>query len=252
MKRLQQFFMKCPLLYCSLRKIYLFFFLKYIRYKDQRNRNKLSELWAKGHFSKGSNTPENYWNSRNHPHRSFLVEKIDDFAPISSILEVGCNTGPNLHLLAQKYPGSHIQGVDINPQAVHYGNEWLARENITNASILTGRAEGLDIFPDKSFDVVFTDAVLIYVSPEKIEQVVRDIIRIARKGLVFMERHDFESSNNTHTTGTYINGIWIRDYVTLLKQFIPQEQIDVFKITRDIWPDEGWGKSGALIQVRVS
>ncbi len=56
---------------------------------------------------------------------------------------------------------AQIRGIDINPMAIQRGNEWLAQEGISNVRLSVGKADELEEFPDKSFDVVFTDAVLI-------------------------------------------------------------------------------------------
>ncbi|MBA7635601.1 hypothetical protein ES703_43205 [subsurface metagenome] len=100
---------------------------------------------------------------------------------------------------------------------------------------------------------MFTDAVLIYVSRDKIYGDVKEIVRIARKGLILVEWHNFgQWLNDRHGLGVYTSGLWVRDYVALLKQFVPEEQIHVTKITESIWPDEGWIKNGALIEVTIS
>ena len=41
----------------------------------------------------------------------------------------------------------------------------------------------------------------------------------------------------------------MRDYVALLQQFAPREQIHTTKITHDIWPDAVWEEVGAVIEV---
>lgn len=68
--------------------------------------------WATRHLRKGERERDDwgkgsndwikgYWDSQDHPHRPFLIERISKFSP-NSILEIGCNCGPNLHLLAKK------------------------------------------------------------------------------------------------------------------------------------------------------
>lgn len=42
-----------------------------------------------------------------------------------------------------------------------------------------------------------------------------------------------------------------RDYVALLKQFIPEEQIYVIKITENILPYEAWKEVGAAIEIII-
>lgn len=78
------------------------------------------------------------------------------------------------------------------------------------------------------------------------------MVRIACKGLIFVELHDFgQRLNDTHSLGVYTNGLWMRDYKALLKQFVLEEQINVIKISEDIWPDERRKKFGAVVQVTL-
>ena len=206
--------------------------------RERDDWGKGSDDWVKG-----------YRDSHDHPHRSFLVETISRFNP-SSILEIGCNCGPNLYLLAKKYPDAEIMGIDINPMAVQEGNEWFAQGGISNVKLLEGKADELSQLQDKSFDVVFTDAVLIYIGPDKIKEAISELIRITQKALIFIEWHSFKSDHNDpRGLGVYHYGNWKRDYVALLKQFAPEEKVHVTKITEDMWPDKNWKAVGAVIEV---
>jgi len=220
--------------------------------------------WAVRHLRKGNDWDDaqhtgeddewikGYWDSRNHRHRSFLLERIFRFSPISSILEIGCNCGPNLSLIAKKFPSTEVRGIDVNPMAIQKGNELLAQEGISNVKLSVGKASELAQFQDKSFDIVFTDAVLIYIGPDKIKEVVREMLRLTRRALILVERHCFEPQNgNPNGLGVYRYGCWERDYLTLLKQFVPEKHISITKITEDLWPEERWQKSGAIIEVIV-
>jgi len=199
------------------------------------------------HFSKKEEWITSYWSSRNCPHRRFLMEKIANFFPFSSILEIGCNCGPNLYLIAKKFPNIKIKGIDINPMAVQNGNKCFAEEGISNVKLLVGKADELGQFQDKSFDIVFTDAVLIYIGPDKIEKVVREMFRITRKALIFVEWH--ENSEDPKGLGIYHFGPWKRDYVNLLKQFVHGNQINTTKIPKELWPDKNWRDLGYIIEV---
>ena len=190
-----------------------------------------------------------YWDSHNHSHRSFLVEIISKFSP-SSILELGCNCGPNLYLLAKKFPDVEIIGIDINPMAVESGNEWFKQAGILNVKLLVGKADELEQFKDRSFDVVFTDAVLIYIGPDKIKKIVKEMVRITRKAIILVEWNDFGSKKKyKKTLGTYYNSLWKRDYAILLKEIVPEGEINVTKITGNMWADKNWKKVGAIIEV---
>lgn len=122
----------------------------------------------------------------NHPHRPFLIERISSFRP-ESILEIGCGWGSNLFLLAKALPKAKIKGVDINQKAIEKGKEFLIQKGIDNVELLVGKADEINHFQDKSFDLVFTDAVLMYIGQDKIKKMIRAIFRIAKKALILVE-----------------------------------------------------------------
>ncbi len=248
MNRIKAFLEKYPLLNKIVRKVYIPPATKYVSFRQYLRRNRLDKWWVQ----RRGGWAEGLWNTRDHPSRSYLVERIAAFSPISSILEIGCASGPNLYLLAKRFPDSEVRGIEINPHAIDVGNEEFAREGITNVKLSVGRAENLSQFKDKSFDVILTDAVLIYIKRGAIRGVIKEMLRIARKGLVLIESHDSEKRlNDRHGLGVFRRGIWVRDYVALLSQFVPDEQIRVTKPTGDVWPEEGWGKDGYLIEVTI-
>ena len=192
---------------------------------------------------------EGYWQNRDHPSSHYLAERIAAYQPISSILEVGCASGPNLYLLAKKFPQAEIMGIDINRAAVEYGNRRFAEEGITNVRLLAGQADELGEFQDRTFDIIFSKAVLIYIGPDKIQKVIQPMLRMAGKALVLMECHCFETDKDPEGRGFYYGGNWLRDYHALLKQFVPEDRISVTKIPGDVWPGEPWQTFGAVIEV---
>ncbi len=190
------------------------------------------------------------WGGIEHPHRAFLIEKIATFLPISTILEIGCNYGPNLYLLAQKFPNIEIKGIDINPAAIQNGNELMGRSGFKNVKLSEGNIDNLSQFPDKSFDVVFTDAVLMYIGPDKIKKVISEMIRIVRKAIILVEWHQ-DSERDPQGLGVYHFGHWKRNYLNLLKQFVREDQIRLIKIPEEFRLDKNWGKLGYIIDVII-
>lgn len=256
-ERLKRLLKKSPLLYSLAAKTYSFGALK-VRYLGERMLGtRLAEKeWSTRHLHKGSDWRDGdngewikgYWDSRYHSHRQFLLEHITKVSPVSSILEIGCNCGPNLYLLARELPAADIVGIDINPAAVQKGNEWFTEEGIKNVKLLVGKADRLEQFEDKSFDIVFTDAVLIYIGPDKIKKVIKDMLHIARKALILFEWHSFGSPAGP--CGVYM-GHWTRDYTALLKEFVSQDKIHVIKMPEQLWSDKHWQKHGAVIEVNL-
>lgn len=205
------------------------------------------KYWATRDINAGNNWIKSYWNNINHPHRLFLIDKISTFYPFSSILEIGSNSGPNLYLLAKKFPNVKISGIDINPMAVQKGNEWFVQEGISNIKLFVGKADKLDQFPDKTFDIVFTDAVLIYIGPDKIAQVITEMTRVAKKAIILLEWHCEKKGANISGLGMHYLGHYKRNYVNLLKRFASYKEIRLTKIPKELWPDKNWQNLGYII-----
>lgn len=192
---------------------------------------------------------EGDFSNLNHPHREFLVNEIIKFSPFSHILEIGCGYGPNLHRLAKKFPKIEMCGIDINSMSVEKGRKLLSRSGIDNVAMRTGKMDSINKLPDKSFDVVFTDAALIYVGPDKIIKVAKDMLRISRKALVILEWHENLEGSDTEGLGSYYRGCWKRNYKNLFKKFVPENNISVLKITQEAWPEKNWQEVGYLIKI---
>lgn len=129
------------------------------------------------------------FSSLNHPHRAWLLDHFACFWPFHSVLEVGCGYGPNLQLLAKRFPGIQAQGIDVNPHSVSEGNRLVAEAGLWGVRLSLGKAHDLSAFGDGSVDLVFTDAVLYLVGPDRIEKALSEMQRVARRGLLLLELH---------------------------------------------------------------
>ena len=148
-------------------------------------RHIFDKKWAESYISK---------ESINHPHRKFLIDIISNYFPFESVLEIGCASGPNLYLLAKKFPKTKFYGIDISEKAIETGRDYFKKERIENVFLESGRAEDLKKFPDKSINLIFTDATLIYEGPDKIESIIKEMIRVAKKSIILCEQHTESSS----------------------------------------------------------
>jgi len=66
---------------------------------DIRMKLKKNGDWS----NKESDWLRGYWDSINHPHRALLIDQVQKYSP-ESALEIGCNCGPNLRVLADRSP----------------------------------------------------------------------------------------------------------------------------------------------------
>ena len=179
--------------------------------------------------------------SINHPHRKFLTEKISNYAPFENVLEIGCASGPNLYLLAKKFPETKFYGIDISEKAIRTGQKYFEKENVKNVFLETGKIDDIKNLQDKSIDLIFTDAALIYIGPDKINFVIEEMLRITKKAIILCEQHkNYEPS--------FYKDHWIHNYYLLFGKFLPKEKIKFTKISPEIWNGD-WEKIGYIIEV---
>lgn len=145
-------------------------------------------------FFKGTKYFEKYWQSRKadwkvsyldswtHPHRKVIVEILKTI-PWLSLLEIGCNAGPNLLAIVKNIPNRQVGGIDINPEAIE-----LAKKTFQNAYLKVNAADDI-MMSDKSVDVVLSDMMYIYVDQHQIGKYIKEIKRIARNYIVLCEFH---------------------------------------------------------------
>jgi len=179
--------------------------------------------------------------SINHPHRKFLIDIISKYSPFENVLEIGCASGPNLYLLAKKFPDLEFYGIDISKKAIEVGKNFFKKENINNVFLYSGKVEGLKRFKDKSIDIIFTDAVLIYEGPDKISQIIKEMLRVVKKAIILCEWH----SDSPKSVYKYH---WIHNYKSLFSQFIPGQKVRITKLPKNLW-EEDWRELGYFIEV---
>jgi len=156
-------------------------------------------------------------------------------------LEIGCASGPNLWLLARKYPKAIFFGIDISKKAIKTGRNFFKNENIGNVFLSSGRAAKLKGFKDKSIDIIFTDAVMIYQGADKINQVISEMVRVAKKVIILREWQG-------NIPNSFRQGHWVHNYRFLFSNFVPVKKIKISRIPENLM-EEGWGKLDYIIEV---
>lgn len=172
------------------------------------------------------------------PSRELLVRAIRENIPAtghSSILEIGAASGVNLIQIQRQIPNVTLRGIDISAYAVRRGLDFISHNGLKNILLETGKAENIK-HGDGAFDLVFTDATLICLGPDKIRQAVSEALRVARKSVVFIEWHG-RTGYRDH---------WVHDYQKLLKPY-RLKQVRFQKIPKSIWGGD-WGKYGYVIE----
>lgn len=194
---------------------------------------KKERAWAKNYLSLAS--PQD-------PQRQLLIQRMAAYQPIESVLEIGCASGPNLFALGKEFPQAQFMGIDISGHAIRVGASWLDSHNVNNVKLFTGQADDLKRFPDKSIDIIFTVATLIYIGPDKINRVIDEMLRVAKKAIILIEWASQEESSRRFDH-------WAYNWQTLFKKH------GVPNITLTKLPSKdrsgGWKELGCVAEVLI-
>lgn len=197
-----------------------------------RSRHLYCYGWARG-----------YLGTTSHPHRSQILEVVSSFPALGSVLEVGCASGANLVNLRERLPATQLIGIDINRHAIATAQRHFAASNDKNIRLLVGRADRMPDMPNASVDVVLIDAVLMFIAPDRIHDVMAELTRVARHGLVLNEYH-----YPGERIGRFDGGRWVYDLVAMLAQHLPNASIETRK---SAFVGGAWDVYGTLIVVRL-
>lgn len=188
--------------------------------------------WSYG----GKDWIEDYWLSREHPHRQLIICEIEKLLPVENVLEVGCNCCPNLGLIYEKYKDIKLYGIDVNKESIELGRKLLPEAHLQVASVCRIP------FEIKSFDVVLLDAVLLYIDSLLIRKAMEEITRVCRGAIILVEWYD------KSLLGRIKDFHWARNYVALLQEygFI----VERIPFTTETWNTKTWIKNGSIFIAR--
>ena len=177
----------------------------------------------------------NIENSETEKYRPKLFEKLN-LKSIKTILDYGCGYGINLKVLKDINPKFILNGMDISKND-------LRMLEIINNNLLKNDINILDHKNLKNlkykFDLVFTDAVLIYVNKSDIKEKIKNLINSSKKYLLFHElTYEFNKSKITHLN--------IHDFRLLIKSIDPKLKISLHKSQKQGIP---WSSHGTIILI---
>ena len=110
-------------------------------------------------------------------------ELLNNLQGISTAFDGGAGSGRFSILLAQK--GVHVTHFDISQPMIDKAKELAEKEGVLeNITFVKGTLEDLSDYADRSFDLVMSfDAPISYTYPKQ-EEVIRNLVRIARKKIM--------------------------------------------------------------------
>ena len=156
------------------------------------------------------------------------VLKISKVRKVNSICEFGSGAGRNLFYLLTKLPHISYLGFDINKSLVQGGNNYL-KINCQDDSIVLKEAniEVINLKHYKS-NIIFTSMTLMYIHPNKISQVIKNIVENATSGVVFQEIQGVNDVSNPSAG-------YLHSYDNILENLNLDFDIEKSIINLDAW-----------------
>lgn len=183
------------------------------------------------------------------PHRAQLLDALDGLGEWRSALEVGCGRGANLYLLSRRHPQATLTGIDVSASVIKQTRLEFARRGLPTVNLHIADAMDLSAFPSGGFDVVFSDAVHMYVPPASIVAALRETLRISRLGAVISTWHENAAADKQ--PWRYDEGTWVYDYQRLFMENFGLA-VELMPYSADAWGDARWRRYGCLLRVRFS
>jgi ubiquinone/menaquinone biosynthesis C-methylase UbiE len=123
----------------------------------------------------------------------YLTDVMKKYSP-ESVLEMGCGAGRNLQFIQKGIADCKINGFDINPTAINVANEQTSEpKDIKISSIYeTSHIES------NSIDIVYTAGVLMHIPEDKVNGIINEMNRIAKKAVIHFELHGPSHSFDYH------------------------------------------------------
>lgn len=173
-----------------------------------------------------------------YPQTAFIVDQVLGLGP-RSVLEFGCGSGSNLIAVRKKSPEVACLGLDISRAAVAAGNKYISEHSLAGVELRAGDHRALSDFPDRSFDVTFAAAVLIYFDPKRAAEVVSELFRLSAKGVVLVEQPA------AGAVPEFQGKKWFHPYEGIFRSLPGCAAVRVAKISPEIWPGT-WSARGRV------
>lgn len=126
-----------------------------------------------------------YWDSTEGGQRDAIIGALEHVGDFASVLEVGCNTGPNLRRIHRRWPRVDLAGMDIHRGAIDFGRGAAEAEGWD----WTGHVGDLRELGRLGLtaDVVLSCYALAYLDPRDIDDVLAAALACAKTALVICE-----------------------------------------------------------------
>lgn len=144
--------------------------------------------------------------------RREFIGKLMKKNMVSSVLEIGCNSCPNLMACYRHCGDIKLSGIDISERAINYAKNVIKFPG----ELHCGSLYDLSMFKDNSFDIVFSCTVLQHIPSEKVKSVLKEMIRISKYFVFVIEDHHI-GEDKVYWCRKNVPQRWTTDYVEKFK-----------------------------------
>lgn len=135
----------------------------------------------------------------------WIAGRVAAYRP-ASILEVGCGYGKQLRAIRRLLDVPAV-GLDFSPSQLGLAAAYLGGDD--RVGLVLG--SGLTLpFPDRSFDLVLTSAVILHNPPPAAEAIRREVLRVARRFAAHNEDTDVSYNRYGYDTAAWYRAAGIR------------------------------------------
>jgi Methyltransferase domain len=172
------------------------------------------------------------------PLRDWLAAKCAALGS-SSVLELGCNVGANLHAFWRADKNVKLYGIELNENAVAWGKKHMPEG--CEAGLMTGSMADLEGVLARNgvdtIDTVFSCGATMHVNDEIFAAAKQQALKVARKAIVHLEYHAWtpaELQNGRNWRSSFLSDRWVRDYVAEYESMPGVTRIEYFRIPPEI------------------
>ena len=135
------------------------------------------------------------WKKRGHEQAEYIDSRLDVFRSqlngffeildelnFKTVLEVGCSNGWILEFIRNRYDVDRLVGLDINEKAI----ATMKERNPDMEAYAQDAIDGLP-FKDNEFDLVYTSEFMCHVYGDDVDDLRKDLYRVAKNSLVLHE-----------------------------------------------------------------
>ncbi len=129
---------------------------------------------------------------------NWLADRVASYRP-ESVLEIGCGYGKQIRAITDRIDAP-VVGLDFSPSQLALAHTYL--DGVERVALVLGSGLRLP-FPDRSFDLVLTSAVILHNPPPAAEAIRREVLRVARRFAAHNEDTDVSYNRFGYDTAAW-------------------------------------------------